>query len=115
MKCGETPISMHDWSRKSQREFGWFVGRGLCLLLIALSTTATAHQIEPKTFPPPEPTSWKPEGCRTVPSDDPALPSRIAWRNLHADEVNTDETEPSSGTCPRASNRPRPSETSSSV
>lgn len=36
-------------------------------------------------------TRWAPDGCRTVPVDDDVLPSRVAYRNLHSDEANTDE------------------------
>ena len=36
-------------------------------------------------------TRWAPKGCRTVPVDDDVLPSRVAYRNLHSDEANTDE------------------------
>jgi len=44
-----------------------------------------------KRFDPPARTGWTPSGCRTVSADDQVLPSRISWRNLHADEANTDE------------------------
>jgi outer membrane protein assembly factor BamB len=45
----------------------------------------------PKVFDPPPRTSWSPVGCRSVPADDAVLPTRIAYRNVHSDEANTDE------------------------
>lgn len=37
--------------------------------------------------------AFTPTGCRAVPSSAPALASRRAWRNLHADATGTDEVE----------------------
>lgn len=34
---------------------------------------------------------WKPSGCRQVHAEHPALPTRAAFRNLHADLTNSDE------------------------
>ena len=61
----------------------------LAVGLVALA--ATLHAQTPKTFPTPARTAWTPVGCRTVGSNDAVFASRAAWRNLHADEVNTDE------------------------
>jgi outer membrane protein assembly factor BamB len=63
----------------------------IALAAVVLSTSPANAQIVPKDFDPPARTEWVPEGCRSVPTDNPVLPSRNAWRNLHADEVNTDE------------------------
>jgi hypothetical protein len=57
---------------------------------LALAVSAAWAQT-PKSFDPPGPTGWVPTGCRTVPSTDSILGPRTAWRNLHADAVNTDE------------------------
>ncbi len=43
------------------------------------------------SFDPPGRTSWVPDGCRQVPYDDPVVPSRESWRNIHGDAINTDE------------------------
>ncbi len=45
----------------------------------------------PRCFDPPARTSWSPVGCRSVPAEDAILPTRIAYRNFHSDEANTDE------------------------
>jgi hypothetical protein len=45
----------------------------------------------PKTFDPPQKTEWTPEGCRPVPSEESALPSRTSFRTLHSDTLNSDE------------------------
>jgi len=46
---------------------------------------------DPKPYDPPGKTSWKPEGCRTVPSDNAILAERNCFRNLHSDVVGSDE------------------------
>ena len=55
------------------------------------SSSSGSAQIVPRTFDPPARTPWVPDGCRSVPTDDPVLPTRAGWRNLHSDSVNTDE------------------------
>jgi outer membrane protein assembly factor BamB len=59
----------------------------LLAFLLALGCTPT-----PIAYPPPERTTWVPEGCRTVPSDSGALglPAEY-FRGLHADTLNSDE------------------------
>jgi outer membrane protein assembly factor BamB len=57
----------------------------------AVALATTLHAQTPKTFPTPARTAWTPVGCRTVGSTDTVFASRAAWRNLHSDEVNTDE------------------------
>lgn len=63
----------------------------LALAVTVLSTPKTRAQIVPRPFDPPARTDWVPEGCRSVPTDDPVLPTRTGWRNLHSDTVSTDE------------------------
>ncbi len=62
----------------------------LCCTLL-LAAPAAESQITPRPFDPPDKTEWVPEGCRAVPRASQVLPSRAAWRNLHSDEINTDE------------------------
>jgi outer membrane protein assembly factor BamB len=45
----------------------------------------------PKAYDPPGKTTWAPEGCRAVPTDNPVLGTRSHFRNLHADAVGSDE------------------------
>jgi len=59
----------------------------LVCLALALGCTPT-----PREFDPPPKTSWKPEGCRTVPHADPILGNPVKHhRALHADSLNSDE------------------------
>jgi outer membrane protein assembly factor BamB len=44
-------------------------------------------------FPPPAPTAWAPTGCRAVRAEDPALPGRETWTNMHGDLLGGDEIE----------------------
>lgn len=62
------------------------------LMVLAVATgSCTKAPPGPKHFDPPGKTTWAPEGCRLVPSTDPVLPARNAWRNLHGDTANSDE------------------------
>ncbi len=60
-----------------------------CVLIFSLVFAACTPT--PKEFDPPGKTDWVPEGCRDVQATHPALPTREAWRTLHADGVNSDE------------------------
>jgi outer membrane protein assembly factor BamB len=55
------------------------------------SAPAEAQLPAPKEFDPPAPTEWKPLGCRLAGPDDPLLPSRRQWTNLHGDAASSDE------------------------
>lgn len=46
---------------------------------------------DPKPYDPPGKTAWKPEGCRSVPSDNAILAERTGFRNLHSDAMGSDE------------------------
>lgn len=63
----------------------------MMLLFVLICGSAWAVDIPAKTFDTPERTTWKPEGCRVVPAQSRVLPSAVGFRNLHSDEVNTDE------------------------
>ena len=64
---------------------------GALLAVLALARVAAAVPPTPLKFDPPEVTTWKPLGCRSVPTTDPVLGSRDRWRMLHSDGVNSDE------------------------
>ncbi len=64
---------------------------GPLTFVIALALAAHAGAPNPKPFDPPPPTRWAPQGCRSVPADDPVLGSHDRWRLLHGDVVNSDE------------------------
>ena len=70
----------------------WQLGSVAALVLLA-STLAFAVDppVTPRSFDPPPLTSWKPPGCRTVPTTNAVLGSRDRWRMLHSDAVNSDE------------------------
>jgi PQQ-like domain len=62
--------------------------------LTILATVAPALAVgppRPKLFDPPPKTTWKPQGCRTVPATNTAAGSRDQWRFLHADAAASDE------------------------
>jgi outer membrane protein assembly factor BamB len=40
-------------------------------------------EILPRTFPVPARTTWRPEGCRSVPFTHPVVPARTAYRRAH--------------------------------
>lgn len=63
----------------------------LSFFMLVTFGPAFAAQIPPKSFDLPARTTWAPQGCRIVPAVNEVQPSTIAWRNLHADEVNSDE------------------------
>ncbi|HEY2389423.1 MAG TPA: hypothetical protein VGK30_20910 [Candidatus Binatia bacterium] len=63
----------------------------LVAAVLALASTAAALPPNPLPFDPPPLTSWKPTGCRTVPTTNPVLGPRDAWHMLHSDIVNSDE------------------------
>jgi len=52
-----------------------------------------AEQITPRTLPLPGRTAWQPQGCRSVPFEDPALPARTAFRRAHGDLESTNEVD----------------------
>jgi hypothetical protein len=60
-------------------------------LASALLFAGTVQAQTPIDFDPPDRTTWKPEGCRAVPSENPVIPSRVSYRALHSDVVNSDE------------------------
>lgn len=62
----------------------------LLILTAAIGIVAGCVPVK-KPYAPPEKTGWKPEGCRSVPAEDPVLGSRSYWRNLHSDAVGSDE------------------------
>ena len=46
----------------------------------------------PNSYPPPGKTAWVPEGCRSVPGDNPVLGLPAAFsRTFHVDSMNSDE------------------------
>jgi outer membrane protein assembly factor BamB len=68
------------------------IGAVIALVLgLADPTRAVDPPPTPREFAPPPLTAWRPEGCRTVPTNDPVLGSRDRWRMLHSDAVNSDE------------------------
>jgi len=65
---------------------GLLLVAGIVLLVLSGCTIP-----DPKPYDPPAKTAWKPEGCRSVPSDNAILPERTCFRNLHSDVVGSDE------------------------
>jgi len=63
----------------------------IIVAIFALAGFFTPAQAQVVNFDPPDITNWAPEGCRAISATDPVLPSRAAWRNLHSDQINTDE------------------------
>jgi hypothetical protein len=61
------------------------------LVLLASTLAFAVEPVTPRPFDPPPRTSWKPNGCRTVPSTNAVLGSQDRWRMLHSDAVNSDE------------------------
>lgn len=64
-----------------------------CLAVAASlgATTASAQLTTLKSFDIPEPTTWRPEGCRDVGATLDAQASQSTWRNLHSDQRSSDE------------------------
>jgi len=62
----------------------------LCLGFFSLSLSFGCTPT-PKPYDPPGRTTWAPEGCRAVPTDNPVLGPRSHFRNLHADALGSDE------------------------
>jgi outer membrane protein assembly factor BamB len=60
-------------------------------VLLAWVVPAAAQLPAPKAFPPTEPTTWAPVGCRQASPVDPLLPPRDGWHNLHGDAASSDE------------------------
>jgi outer membrane protein assembly factor BamB len=62
------------------------------VLLVAAFVVALGCTPTPKPYAPPGKTTWSPEGCRSVPSDNSVLglPAEF-FRGLHADTANSDE------------------------
>jgi outer membrane protein assembly factor BamB len=65
------------------------LARALAFALLLVPGVSRALTLRP--FTPPARTTWKPEGCRVVPKDDPVLGERAYYRNLHADAWNSAE------------------------
>ena len=64
---------------------------GILALVMTVTRPSQAGAPNPKQFDPPPPTAWRPQGCRSVPADNPVLGSHDRWRLLHSDVVNSDE------------------------
>lgn len=77
-------------SRRAPMAFAWIA------FLASMSSTPVwavtpADLITPRTFTPPGQTSWRPEGCRQVPFEHPAIPARTTYRRAHSDLESSDE------------------------
>lgn len=55
------------------------------------SAATPADDITPREVPVPPRTTWRPEGCRSVPYTHPVLPDRNAFRRTHGDLDSSDE------------------------
>jgi len=55
------------------------------------SAATPADDITPRSYPVPSTSSWRPEGCRSVPFEHPVLLSRTAFRRAHGDLESSDE------------------------
>ena len=66
--------------------------RGLAVAAVtAAAGPALAGPPTVKHFDPPGPTSWRPAGCRAVPTGNPIIGPRDRWKLLHGDVLNGDE------------------------
>lgn len=63
----------------------------LTVSLTAGASPLAAQLPAAKSFAPPAPTTWAPQGCRAASATAPALPPRDGWRNLHGDASSSDE------------------------
>ncbi|MES9991880.1 MAG: hypothetical protein ABW098_07995 [Candidatus Thiodiazotropha sp.] len=63
----------------------------LVAILISAATALAGAEIVPKEFDPPEPTTWRPQGCRSAAPVNAVLPDGERWSNIHSDSVNSDE------------------------
>jgi outer membrane protein assembly factor BamB len=63
----------------------------LAALVGMLALAAPGERITPRTFPVPEPTAWRPRGCRSVPFSDPVLLPQTAFRRAHGDLESDNE------------------------
>ena len=63
-----------------------------CISLILIAAFLGCSAPVPKQYAPPGKTGWTPQGCRTLPSDNPALGLPLEFfRTLHGDTLNSDE------------------------
>ena len=63
-----------------------------CISLILIAGFLGCSAPVPKQYDPPGKTNWTPQGCRTLPSDNPALGLPLEFfRTLHGDTLNSDE------------------------
>jgi outer membrane protein assembly factor BamB len=63
----------------------------IAVTLLVSAPGLPGDRITPRTLPVPGRTAWRPTGCRTVPVEDPILPSRDAFRRAHGDLQSTNE------------------------
>jgi hypothetical protein len=63
----------------------------IAVTLLVSAPGLPGDRITPRTLPVPGRTAWRPNGCRTVPIEDPILPSRDAFRRAHGDLQSTNE------------------------
>lgn len=61
--------------------------------VLQVAAVTPAQQITPRPLPVPGPTTWRPEGCRDVPAQHPALLPRTAFRRAHGDLDSSDEVD----------------------
>ena len=70
---------------------GFASAAAVSLSVLVLVRVAAAAPPTPLEFDPPPVTTWKPVGCRSVPTSNPVLGGRDRWRMIHSDTVNSDE------------------------
>ena len=63
------------------------------LALLTLTSAVWAAPADNVDLPLPEPPTWRPVGCRSVPFSHPVLPARTAFRRAHADLESSNEVE----------------------
>ena len=69
-----------------QRKLFTVIILGFCAVVVGFGCSPI-----PIPFEPPPKTTWAPEGCRFVPTNDTIVGSRSHWRNFHANVVGSDE------------------------